>query len=566
VALADTNITGCQAISSSDTYYLQNDILDSGEQACINITVNDVTIDCQNHIIDGIDSTFPSNTTFGVRSQTLNNISVLNCYVSDWGIGIAVVLNSTNSIIDNATSYSNTGLGIQIGGSNLAVRNSDIIGTSATTTSGIALGSGATNVACVDCKVYDNFVSTVNIGVTTSRNESGTEIYNNIIQNIGTSGITLASGYAEVRNAKVYNNNITNQAPNTGGCIKLDAYNSTVGNFYNITGNQIYGNRLINCSNSSTSSVPFASRSQTVGGWITGNYIYNNFVNTSDLGISAYWDANYWNTTPSASINIIGFPTFGGNYWSKFDNTGFSNTCTDTNHDGFCDSTYTLATDNIDYLPLSMNYSPCVQNWVLNSTQNQCLNSTNYIINTTYYDTNLCNITHMSNYTYPQLLFNLTSANTACYNSSNRRTTYIYNDTQTCGYSIVNYTYPALPYSFTNISYSCSNSSTKRSTSTYNDTFGCGYSTSNYTDENCTYGCSGGVCQSPPAPPISGMFVAIIKPVGVVILSLVAVAATWVLIAQASGTMELPTIVRNFVTVIAVVAFVLIAINLLLGT
>jgi len=38
----------------------------------------------------------------------------------------------------------------------------------------------------------------------------------------------------------------------------------------------------------------------------------------------------------------------------KTDNTGFSQTCTDAENDGICDSNYTLASVHIDYLPLKV--------------------------------------------------------------------------------------------------------------------------------------------------------------------------------------------------------------------
>jgi hypothetical protein len=40
-----------------------------------------------------------------------------------------------------------------------------------------------------------------------------------------------------------------------------------------------------------------------------------------------------------------------GNYWGKPDLTGFSDTCTDANGDGICDSGYALYADGKDYLP-----------------------------------------------------------------------------------------------------------------------------------------------------------------------------------------------------------------------
>jgi hypothetical protein len=43
----------------------------------------------------------------------------------------------------------------------------------------------------------------------------------------------------------------------------------------------------------------------------------------------------------------------GGNFWVHPDGTGFSVENADSNGDGFCDSSYNLSSNNIDYLPLA---------------------------------------------------------------------------------------------------------------------------------------------------------------------------------------------------------------------
>ena len=48
----------------------------------------------------------------------------------------------------------------------------------------------------------------------------------------------------------------------------------------------------------------------------------------------------------------MGGPFLGGNFWGKPDGTGFSQVTADTNGDGICDSANTLASGNVDALPL----------------------------------------------------------------------------------------------------------------------------------------------------------------------------------------------------------------------
>ncbi|MEM4318724.1 MAG: NosD domain-containing protein [Candidatus Pacearchaeota archaeon] len=87
------------------------------------------------------------------------------------------------------------------------------------------------------------------------------------------------------------------------------------------------------------------------------NNIYNNFFNnTNNFGFGGTIYPNKWNTTKTAVTNIVGGYYLGGNFWAKPDGTGFSQTCIDNNKDGICDSSYILAENNTDYLPLSTRF------------------------------------------------------------------------------------------------------------------------------------------------------------------------------------------------------------------
>ncbi len=84
------------------------------------------------------------------------------------------------------------------------------------------------------------------------------------------------------------------------------------------------------------------------------NKIYNNiFNNTINTFLFFFSRSNTWNTDKTPGTNIIGGPYLGGNFWANPSGTGFSQTCTDANGDGICDSTYFLQGRNSDYLPLA---------------------------------------------------------------------------------------------------------------------------------------------------------------------------------------------------------------------
>ena len=92
------------------------------------------------------------------------------------------------------------------------------------------------------------------------------------------------------------------------------------------------------------------------------NIFFNNFFNnTKDVTFTQYYEScgNSWNTSKTFGKNIVGGPWLGGNYWANYTNTGFSQTCTDTNQDGFCDASYALLSNNIDSIPLTK--APLIQ-------------------------------------------------------------------------------------------------------------------------------------------------------------------------------------------------------------
>ncbi|RLF10664.1 MAG: hypothetical protein DRJ69_02840, partial [Thermoprotei archaeon] len=251
---AEYEITNCSTLNESGaTYYLTQDIINSTQSYCINISANDITLDCQGHLIDGDDAADYGIYIYRSSAQT-TNITIKNCKVSDWdGVNIYLVYANGNTIT-NTTTFSSPDFGIELAGS--------------------------------DSNTLSNITS-----------------YSN-----GNAGIFLYySDSNTINNSKIY-------------------------------GNSQYGIRVY----SSGADGP--------------NLIYNNYFNNTNnfyFGGTSYH--NQWNVTKQEGNNIYNpnNPYIGGNFWAKPNGTGYSQTCNDTDKDGFCDEPYTLETDNVDYLPLS---------------------------------------------------------------------------------------------------------------------------------------------------------------------------------------------------------------------
>ena len=94
------------------------------------------------------------------------------------------------------------------------------------------------------------------------------------------------------------------------------------------------------------------------------NQIYNNYFNNTNNYYNSTNLTNYFNTTNTSGTNIVGGNYIGGNFWAYPNGTGFSENCTDSNDDGFCDLNYSLDGDNYDYLPLVYNLTiSCTESW-----------------------------------------------------------------------------------------------------------------------------------------------------------------------------------------------------------
>ncbi|MCK5063394.1 MAG: right-handed parallel beta-helix repeat-containing protein, partial [Candidatus Aenigmarchaeota archaeon] len=78
-------ISACAVLDQEGTTYIMtSDIINSGANVCINISANDVTLDCQGYMIDG--NVLTGDVGIGVlrTSSTDTDVTIRNCVVEDW--------------------------------------------------------------------------------------------------------------------------------------------------------------------------------------------------------------------------------------------------------------------------------------------------------------------------------------------------------------------------------------------------------------------------------------------------------------------------------------------------
>jgi len=315
-----TDLTGCTQINKSGTYYLTADIINSTATYCMDIQANNVTLDCQGHTIDGIGTT----NTYGIyvyRSSSQNtNVTIRNCNVQDWEYGIQLTFSSSNTITNNT----------------------------ANNTFGIRLDAFSNNNTITNNTINNNDAYGIFLALS-----SNNTIISNIVNNNGY-GFYLSSSLSNI----ITNNTVNN---NEAGGFRLDH-----------SSNNKITNNIVN-NNGGEGGIYLLSSSAT-----SDNAIYNNFFNNTINFLSYSPYPNNWNTTLQNGTNIIGGNLIGGNYWANPSGTGYSQTCSDADKNGICDSPYTLATNNIDYLPLTTDTTPPQIQFVSPTPPNGSIINVNY--------------------------------------------------------------------------------------------------------------------------------------------------------------------------------------------
>jgi parallel beta-helix repeat protein len=137
----------------------------------------------------------------------------------------------------------------------------------------------------------------------------------------------------------------------------------------------------------------------------SNNTIFNNFLNNLE-NVTDYDGTNVWNTAKISGTNIIGGQYIGGNFWAHPNGTGFSQTCADSNKDGICDSSYTLISGNVDYLPLTI---PAGYSYISGKVMNNSIHIAGAVVTTNTSNTTNTDASGMYSLLVPTGTYNLTA-------------------------------------------------------------------------------------------------------------------------------------------------------------
>ncbi|OGM11050.1 hypothetical protein A2Z22_03605, partial [Candidatus Woesebacteria bacterium RBG_16_34_12] len=287
-----------------------------------------------------IGNTVNSNNEDGIGLWYSSNNMLIGNNASDNAVGgIGLSSSSNNTLIGN--NVSNNSVGICLSSSNNTLIGNNV---SNNKYSGISLDHSSNSA------LIGNNASNDSFGIFMSYSSNNTLIGNTANSNNAV-GIYLHSSS---------NNSMSeNTASNSGGGIYLD---------FSSNNNTLSGN---NASDNNYDGISLQSSSNNIliGNNVSNNYygiyldsssnntIYNNIFNNTNEAQFYGLNINTWNTNRQSGTNIMGGPYLGGNFWGKPDGTGFSQTCEDDNGDGICNESYVLDANNIDYLPLSINFT-----------------------------------------------------------------------------------------------------------------------------------------------------------------------------------------------------------------
>jgi len=106
---AQIPVTGCQVLNQQGaTYVLQNNI-SSAPEPCLSIQANNIVLDCNGKTITGLPLPQPM-AIGGVNLQGRTGVTIKNCTLTSFMIGIGLSSSSNNIILNNTVNYDGEGI------------------------------------------------------------------------------------------------------------------------------------------------------------------------------------------------------------------------------------------------------------------------------------------------------------------------------------------------------------------------------------------------------------------------------------------------------------------------
>jgi parallel beta-helix repeat protein len=267
-------------------------------------------------------NTITDSSTYGVylyrsSGNTISANNIKKDYRAFWnptGVGIYLYsFSGNNSISENTIANNTFGIRLENYANNNSITRNTITNTGHVNNgsealdwrTGISLSYSTSNIISANI-----IASNTEYGINLEGSNSNI-LFGNTLTNRTYQGITLYLSTSNTLSANTIANGTTE------GIILSSS-----------TSNSLYGNTLTNCSyglNLRYSSLNLISHN---------NFVGNTYQVQVTPGYSNTWDEGY----PS-----------GGNYWSTYNGT-------DSNHDGFGDTTYVIDANNVDHYPLVAQY------------------------------------------------------------------------------------------------------------------------------------------------------------------------------------------------------------------
>ncbi len=300
-------------ITSPGTYSITADGYD-GRVTPIEIRSSNVVLDGGGHTIDGSDQPGSCGIRIVGNGASLSNVVVRNIRLSNWETGIYADRISGSVIETSDIDHNSQGIILEDAQS-VQIRNNHI---NANDVRGVTVKDSGNVI------VQGNEIRKTGDGFTVYYYGGGFEdVYIHAVYVTGSSGTEVSDNDLGGNHASLY---LTN-APST----------------------RVMGNRL---TGAKCGILAFSAGAGTI--------VANNLFRNAGHDIYGNFPGTAWNVTPSPGPNIVNGPRIGGNFWANLDGTGFSETHSDTNGDGFCDQAYDNGWNGIDQLPLALWSGPSI--------------------------------------------------------------------------------------------------------------------------------------------------------------------------------------------------------------